>query len=68
MIRYPTEFFFVAQPIALAVAVLGLAVSASGGTIEFGTATASPNTSPSANSGAYGSDANVSVGYSSYTL
>jgi MYXO-CTERM domain-containing protein len=55
------------QRFALAVAVLSLTASARGGTIEFGTATASPNTTASANTGAYGSDANVSVGYSVYT-
>ncbi len=49
--------------VALAVAVTGVARAS---VIEFTPSSPSPNTTATANSGAYGSDANVSVGYSPY--
>jgi len=58
---------FLFQRFALALIVLSFAASAHGGTIEFTPSTASPNASASDNTDAYGSDANVSVGYSAYT-
>jgi hypothetical protein len=58
--------FFVICRFALALAVLSFAASARA-SIVFAPSTASPNTTASANTGAYGSDANVSVGYSAYT-
>jgi hypothetical protein len=61
------KYFLPVQRFVLALAVLGFAANARGGVIEFGSTTADPNDLGSANTGAYGSDANVSVGYSAYT-
>lgn len=68
MVDYRLNSSLVLPRFVVALAVLGLAASARGATIiEFIPTTASPNITASANTGAYGSNASVSVGYSGYT-